>query len=543
MKRNLVAVLLATAMLTSALAGCGKTNQEEVNASSTSTNVESSETVAESVSEPVEEEKPTYPLDTDVTFTYFMEPNTNWTSYAQNFGETEIAKALEEKTGVKIEYIHPAAGQASTQLSLYAASGELPDLVETDWYSYTGGPELAIQDGLIISLNEYLESGELPNLKAFLDANPEIARSCRTEEGNYYCFPFIRGDAKLMMSSGPIIRKDWMEELGLEMPETIEDMENILMQFKEKKGTTSPLCVNFPNALMFAGAYNNMYVDNGVVKYGVLDDCFKTAVETLNRWYANGLLDENFSSVKTADKQAAILTEKAGVTMGSGGGNLGGWIDSMKDSGTSFDLTGFRLPYAVYLGNVSDAYPGAGSVAISAACKDPLTAAKYLDYGYSEEGIMLYNFGIEGVSYTMVDGKAIYTDEIQANPDGLTQAQAMMKYFRASNQGPFIQDVGYIEQYYAKPQQQEALAAWTTDFDVYNSRRYPKATMTAEENEEYSTIYNEIEGYVDEQVTMFILGTRSLDEYDDFITEVKKLGAERAVELKQAALDRYLANK
>ncbi len=482
-----------------------------------------------------------YPIASDVKLTYFMATNTNLTSFAENFGDTEIAKELEKQTGVKIEYVHPAAGQEKQTLALYAASNELPDLVEYNWYGYTGGPAQAIKEKLIIPLNDMLENGELPNLKAYLDENPEVDKAIRTDDGQYYAFPFVRGAEKLLVSTGPIIRRDWLDELGLKLPETLDDMENILTQFKNKKGASAPLSTGYlKQTLAMAGGYLDFYVADGKdVRYGVLDDSYKKAVETLHGWYEKGLLDNGFVSIDSQTLDSNILNGKTGVTYGPGGSGLGKWLESMENSNTGFDLEGFSLPYASIIGNIDAPYYGGGSVAISANCKNPKLAARYLDYGYSKEGHMLYNFGTEGVSYTMVDGSPVYTDEIKKNPDGLTMPQAMLKYFRASNVGPFVQDEKYIEQYYARPQQQAALDAWLERYEIENPMMYPKATMSAEENSEYSTIMTEVESAVKEKTTQFIIGTLSMDKYDSFIQDIKKLKVERAIELKQAALERY----
>lgn len=120
------------------------------------------------------------------------------------------------------------------------ASGELPDIIEYNWYSFPGGPEKAIQDGYILELGEVFEK-YAANLTRYLKENPEIDKQVKTDEGHYYVFPFIRGDEILLVSSGPIIRKDWLDDLGLDIPETMEEWYIALKRFKEEKGATAPL--------------------------------------------------------------------------------------------------------------------------------------------------------------------------------------------------------------------------------------------------------------------------------------------------------------
>lgn len=100
------------------------------------------------------------------------------------------------------------------------------------------------------------------------------------------------------------------------------------------------------------------------------------------------------------------------------------------------------------------------SVAISRNCKKPELAARFLDYGYTEEGHNLFNFGIEGVSYEWKDGYPTYPELITDNPDGLTMTESMNMYMQSGYSGMFVQDQRYIEQYYQRPQQKEAQKTW-----------------------------------------------------------------------------------
>ena len=97
------------------------------------------------------------------------------------------------------------------------------------------------------------------------------------------------------------------------------------------------------------------------------------------------------------------------------------------------------------------------SAAISTACKNVEAAARLLDFSYGEEGHMLVNFGIEGVSYEMVNGNPEYTEVITDNPDGLSMTNAMSIYMRCHTNGAFIQDPRYIEQYYRLPSSRKLL--------------------------------------------------------------------------------------
>jgi len=181
---------------------------------------------------------------------------------------------------------------------------------------------------------------------------------------------------------------------------------------------------------------------------------------------------------------------------------------------------------------------GLGGVAITTSCKNPALAARLLDYGYSEEGHMTYNFGKEGESYNMVDGYPTYVEEITANKEGKNMSQMLAHNCLAGVWGPFVQDKIYLEQFYATPQQQDAVAAWANnDMGKY---KVPQIIMTRDESNEYTAIKGEIDTFVSEAFHEFITGKRSLDTFDAFVKEVKEMGIDDALAIKQAAYERYL---
>ena len=488
-----------------------------------------------------------YPMENAPKMTYWLAMNANMSLVASNPGDTEFAKELSKRTGVEIEWIDPGTA-GEEDLKNRIASKELPDMVEYGWSGFNGGPTKNIEEGLIIPLNDLIEE-HAPNFKKYLEENPEIDKMIKTDDGTYYCFPFIRGDKRLLISTGPVYRRDWAKEAGLEAPKTVADIEEILKAYKEQ-GVKKPLSLTAGGITSFMGNFStsNSFYYNGKQKvvYGPTSKNYKFALETLNKWYNEGLLDKNFVSLDDATIKAQVLNDETGMTFTSGGGGLGSWLDTKAATGEAFDMVGFTYTANKEGGKntyhaLDTNYPGYGSVAITSSCKDPVAAVRFLDYGYSEEGRLLYNFGIEGVSYEVIDGECIFTDLINKNPDGWTQASAMTYYIRSSTAGPFVQDKGYIDQFYGKPNQQDTLDAWIADYDTVAKYRLPNYSMTGDENIEYTELMFDINDYVAEERVKFITGEKSFDEWDAYVKQVNKLGAKRATEIVQTACDRYQA--
>lgn len=115
----------------------------------------------------------------------------------------------------------------------------------------------------------------------------------------------------------------------------------------------------------------------------------------------------------------------------------------------------------------------------------------------------------------------------------------MSAYIRGNYNGPFVQDIRYLEQYYTMPEQLETTVVWGDNNGA--AHIMPPITPTSDESKEFSTIMTEIESYRDEMILKFIFGDVSLDEFDEYVKNIEAMGLDRALEIQNAALDRYNA--
>lgn len=458
--------------------------------------------------------------------------------------ETAWAKEQEKATGVKIEWLHSSSND---QFNLMLASRDLPDIIYYNWFSFRGGPEKAINDEIIIPLNDVLDK-YAPNLKKYLKEAPDVDKRIKTDSGKYSCFPASRGSKDATIYYGPMVRKDWLDDLSLKVPETIDDWYVMLKAFKEKKGSTAPLSLDTkgipPRNAAFIGAYNiffGMYQMDGKIKYGPAEPAYKDFIATFSKWYKEGLLDPDIATVDGKVLDAKMTSDKTGATVGLAGGQLGTWISAMKAKNPRFDLVGVPFPSLkkgepCKMGNVASILQGSNG-SITTACKNVEAAARWLDWPYSPEGHMVYNFGIEGDTYTMVNGVPTYTDKIMKAPEG---AGSVLGNFCNVNAN-VVQDINYFKQFtLGMPQQQAAQKAWVSDAEKY---QLPELTPTLQESDEIATIMNDINNYTNETYMKLLLGAEPIDRIDAHVAQLKKLGLDRAMQLYQAQLDRFNARK
>ncbi|HBG76768.1 MAG TPA: ABC transporter substrate-binding protein, partial [Clostridiales bacterium] len=147
----------------------------------------------------------------------------------QDFSQNLAYMEKEKQTGVKMEWIHPPEGQENETFAVMIASDELPDLIETA-EKYKGGIDRAIHDGIYININELCEQ-YAPNYMKIINSDPELRKEVYSDTGNLMGFSMVCSDlpgddwtiTRENPWCGPFIRGDWLEELNLKIPETIDD--------------------------------------------------------------------------------------------------------------------------------------------------------------------------------------------------------------------------------------------------------------------------------------------------------------------------------
>lgn len=484
--------------------------------------------------------------------TYWVQMVSQVSATLKSYNEIEAYKELEKVTGVKVDFQHPPEGQqAKEQFNLMLTSDKLPDVIEYSWTSYPGGPEKAIKDGKIIRLNELIDE-HAPNLKKVLEEHPEWKKEIMTDEGSIYAFPFIRSHDRLKVFLGPTIRQDWLDKLNLEMPTTIDEWYAVLKAFKENdmngngKADEIPLYLakgDVDASTAFLGAFGmnaGFYQEGGTVKYGPTDPRFKEFLTLMNKWHQEGLLDRDFATTDAKLLEAKITGGQIGAAVLYTGSGIGNYNTLMKDKDPSFHLV--AAPYPVMnkgdkqiWGYKDFAYTGIGA-AITTSNKNPVETVKWLDYAYSEAGTLLFNFGKEGVSYTMENGKPVFKPEVLKNPSGLPVIQSMSQHNRATFSGPFMLDIRFDEQYTTSADQLASKEIWA---EPTLELKLPRTTPNSEESSRYASIMNDINTYKDEMYLKFIMGQEPLDNFDKYVKTIEGMGLQEAIGIQQNALERY----
>ena len=230
------------------------------------------------------------------------------------------------------------------------ASRDFPNLIAYDWTAYPGGPAKAISDKIIVPLGDIVDKN-CPNLKSILSSNEQADKEIKTDDGKYYVFPGLQLDPELLIYYGPQVRKDWLDSLNMQVPETIDDWTAMLTAFRDQKKATDGLTFKQMSALLngnaFVGAYGigqEFYVDNGKIGYGPSEPAFKDFLKTFSKWYKEGLLDSDFATNDDKTYTAKITGGKSGAYIGYLGSGMGAFLKVMRETDPNVEIVGAQYP-------------------------------------------------------------------------------------------------------------------------------------------------------------------------------------------------------
>ena len=484
--------------------------------------------------------------DEPVTLTAWIRVDSNGaTNLIDSVQDMELLQIMEEKTGVKLEIIAAPIGQESASFSLMLASSDYPDIIFNFTDFYTKGGDSAIDEGIILDLTDLVPQ-YAPNYEAARTAYASRQKTSVTDEGNE---PFICSfnylDQPGATVGGPMIRQDLLDKLGMATPVTYDDWYEFLSGCVNTLGLKRALGMNFDgmfkyNAFTcgfgFALDFIPFYQIDGVIQYAPLTQNYKDYLTMMAQWYAEGLVDPDFTSTITFDDGIAMATSGQTAATSDHGALLEHINNLGKEVNPDFQFV--AVPNAVQNeGDIINLYQPSSATsyavcAVSTDCKDPGLALSYIDQYYTDEGFLLANYGTEGKTFSWVDGEPVYTDLVTDNEKG--SVRDVLSAYAA----PTVWCYEVVTTRTAQPYTIASAAVW--DSNTNKATMMPSGiSLTTAENDLYADLYPEIDSYVDEMRVKYIMGLESMDTYDAFVKTLYSLGLQDVIDIYQTALDRY----
>lgn len=487
----------------------------------------------------------------------------------ENMETNLFTKHLEEKTNVHIQWDLVPNDALNERKQLMLASGDYPevilhgDLTKEEQMKYG-------QQGVFIPLNDLIEK-YAPNVKKAMAEIPYLKGAMTAPDGNIYAIPQVNECFHCTYAQKYWINKKWLDDLGLQMPTTTDELYTVLKAFKEKdpnhngQADEIPLTGatyenmwmgNIDGYLMNAFIYNDsdsfLIVRDGKVDLAANKPEWKQGLEYIRKLYKEGLIDPA-SFTQNADAIAQLANKEPDNVMGSITTALISYaypVDDKhprhKDFVTVPPVKGPNgYQAAGYFAGVSKSQ---FAITNKASEEQQIAAMKMVDYLYTEEAILLEEKGPEGGGWRKAkDGEKDFHGNqakyaVIVNPN----AESKPTHNDGWEQiGPSVRTAAYRESW-ATPQDPLAEGAYETRLWQESKKYEPFATkeaypssvfMNAEDADDAAQLKTTIKDYIKQNMAQFITGNKDIEkDWDAYVQGFEGLQLQRYIEIYQKAL-------
>lgn len=483
---------------------------------------------------------------------------------------------IQQMAGVNIDWtvVCGSGDEINAQYLAMMASGKYPDIIQWQHNNdYTGGVSQMYADGIIIELNDVIDQ-YMPNYKKLLEDNPQVAKTLMDDEGRYLYFTVINPlnsnlEKVAVTWWGLMMRQDWLDNVGAEVPTTIDEWYDVLTLFKEgdPNGNGEPDEIPFDAGSaglnLFMPAFdiqNGVYVnpETGKVGYGQYTENYKAYLETMAKWYAEGLIQNVFADETGAPADSSDPNIYADLA-GSWKGLSNYWeqrLPQVLEKNPNADFVAVQWPKDaagnIYADDYGMGYGDRYSAVISVDCQNVEAAARLIDTMYTEEGTNCTTWGtLEGdpINPEWTQGHGTYTVDENGVKHETEWANQMTENFY---DGAFANKYRYAMSHVSFPRWGAAdyLAATREEnyvnsammwAEASNALEYPSAIVLSTDAQKAVAEIENMNTYISEMTYKFITGVEPLTNFDTYMDTLQKMGIEELIALYQQAYDNFNA--
>ena len=470
---------------------------------------------------------------------------------APDWGELEVFRRLTEITNIQFEFEMSENSVFAEQKNIALAGGEYPDMIWRDDSSAITDEETYGPQGVFLELSGLIEE-YAPNIRAMLEANPDVKAAITSLDGKIYGLPYVFSTATTQGHLG-FFDSRWMENVGIEkVPETTDELYEMLKAFKEQdaNGNGDPddeipfTCVGLTSTMgdLLIPAFTGVPVGLGFnikddkVVYGPALPEYKEFLLYAHKLYEEGLLDPEFSTQTTQQWQAKVKSDLCGVYSMSPTGR-----DAETTTTKQLSLPPLTSPTNSEKVVKKPDYMFPGRAFITNKCENPEAAIRLLDMFYATEENAVEGFcgttvfaGWEGEHWE-------YTDDTETAYQWIAPITGfgdINKTISVNMELP-----GYLN-FHAMPvgsplMENKVEQVREMQMPYYMSSPLPYVRFTTEESERGNVIENDLYSHVVMMTTKFITGEESIDNFDSYLQTLEQIGLSELTDIKEAALERW----
>ena len=452
-----------------------------------------------------------------------------------------VIDLIKEETNVEFDVTSVDTEGFTEKVNLTMSSGELPDLMFLT--SNTTVQQYAPQ-GAFVNILDHLD--EMPNFKAWYEENQAYALNFMSADGGLYQFPEQGVDET--NRRGWLYRADVFEELGLEVPTNQDEFYDVLVKLKEAYPDSYPLAFrSFAGQLtqlnMIAPSWGTSFIDTGDNRFlgydfetgewtfGPTSPEFKEMLEFYNKLYEEGLLLPNFLTIDTKGWQDVMAASDSFITIDYLS-RIDFFNNSMRESDPEFTMA--YLEPMSFNDEVGNKFAYSAKVmlgfVVSSQTKHLDEVLAYIDWMYSDEAKELLSWGRPG---------ELYEEDAEGNRTWKTYTTAAeMKQDTGLQTFGFYQLYDFGGEMATFTEECREATELARSFDL---EQQPVLSYNEEEQAVVNSVGTNIKTFVDEQVSKFMLGERSFDEWDAYVAEVEALGLDQLKAVHESSYARVLA--
>ena len=547
--KRIVAVMLAMGMVVS-LTACGGKSTKKLNSGEF---------------QEVDKSELEFPLKETTTLTGMTSYPANTESNPNN---RTIFKRLQEKTNVEIEWTAIQSDQWGDKITLNMSNPDtLTDFIFTAGFSDSDLLKYADQ-GIIIPLEEYIDA-YMPNLSAVFEKYPEYRTMCTDSEGHIWALPWIEqlGSEKTAIQTVgnmSFINKKWLDFLGLEVPTTVDEFEQVLIAFRDHAselqaefnidGSIIPMaCIvndgdQDPSILIngFGEGYGDAdkgrhiaVTDDLEVICSATQEGYKKGIEWLHSLYAEGLIDPEAFTQEWSTYVSKGKSGRYGVCFSWDVAN----IDNLQDWVPLPALTADTRNITPQNGSFTSGFDR-GRCVVTAVAENPALVCAWLDQMYDPFQSPQNNWGTYGED----DEFDIF--ELGENENG----EEMLKHAPLGDASPVevreAECVGgplaILDEYYGVyvtcPDDAQYRLDWIKDYytpDMNTKYVYPNVFMSQEDTEELSNLQADIQKTINAKKSDWIMNGFTDADWDKYLKDLDAYGLQDYLDIFQKYLDSY----
>ncbi|WP_167859242.1 extracellular solute-binding protein [Paenibacillus cymbidii] len=539
MRRNGTA-LLAAALLAAAVAGCSGGKSDGESKSSAAPSGSAAPSAAGSAT----------PAKEKVTIKMGI-------MKAADHGDFKTMKVVtdyEQKSNIHIDWVEVPQQNFTEKWNLMLTSGDYPEAFYGRGMENSGLDEMYGRSGVFLPLNDLIDK-YAPNIKKMFDTVPG-ARARSMVDGKIYSIPNPASAYHIQTEHKFYINKVWLDKLGLKVPTTTDELYEVLKAFKANDLNGNGKADEIPFTTWVAGGYDGLdtlfgswgvpdnardhtMLNNGKVVFVPAQEGYRKGLEFLNKLYKEGLIDQEVFT--QTDQQLTAKGSGKDVVVGSFIRHIGDYVvgtDRFKDYVAVPVLKG---PDGLQLATKID-FPRLmlNTFVITNKNKHPEDTIRWLDYMFTEQGALEFNFGPENVAWKWNgDG----TWEVLPPPAGVNS-----NTFRNGNSpggyGLTWMSEALNQKGKVSSPIEQAYIDHTKMYEPYFPKEvYPTLRFSQKQSEALSTVKGSLFNYVQEMEGKFITGQTPLSKWDDYLKELDKIGLKTYLQVYQEAYDSYKAIK